>query len=865
MRRQLLILFLFFNLQSFSQWMGDYKTLAIDIHKNLSESNYAKADELYSNFKRHVYADISTGIAFNAFILYYDICANAALDTHNLSRQYFNMLQSEYKDNKAKILFQIKDIFNACTGYRNYYNGKVADDWLEFLKEYDPDLPLEKYYDLKMQVAWAYNYSMEPYKAYMLFSECAEGYRRIGGKEGEYAQALNGMAYVSRFLGKKSISVHQKVGDIYKRVYGNNSKFYAVNRDNLGSAYLKESNMPDSALFYTKQAYQLLSQMKDSTEDMVIVLNNLATCYGKVGDREQEIKYLEKAARLDNGSYGNFYLHHNLLSLYLEEESVETAGIYIQKLSDEQKDSQLADLIASYYAKMGDYTQFCNYIGRYISYISTVKRNNLKRMLSNERSEYLIGGHDYSVDSLFKISERLNNQESAALCYDFLLGSKSLSLSIDQNLDKIIHNSSDEELKSLYSELCLLRAYKQTSRSSYMQYESLESCLLDKLSKQNDITSFLDLSNQDVLAEIKEGDLAIEFYAADEHDSNRLYACILQPDGKISLVNLGDKNDKKNIEQIWVRLSSYLTGVKNIYFSPDGPLQMLPIETYPSPKGNIISDDYKVFRLSSTRELPLTKHYTIKGKDAAIYGGVTYDSGTSLKVDDRKVTYLIGSKVEAEKIAHVINIAKRADLHADLFLDSLGTETSFKKLSGQRKRILHVATHGFYWTEREAQFMGHLDFLQSDLLKSGVDQVLSRSGLLFAGAENSLRGKKQPNWNDDGILTANEIAQLDLQGLDLAVLSACQTGLGIVNSEGVFGLPRGFKKAGAKSILMSLWNVDDEATTLLMSEFYKNWICVGKSKYDAFDIAKRTVRSHKEKGWDDPKYWASFILLDALD
>jgi CHAT domain-containing protein len=105
---------------------------------------------------------------------------------------------------------------------------------------------------------------------------------------------------------------------------------------------------------------------------------------------------------------------------------------------------------------------------------------------------------------------------------------------------------------------------------------------------------------------------------------------------------------------------------------------------------------------------------------------------------------------------------------------------------------------------------------------------------------------------------------MDLRALDIVTLSACQTGQGDITNDGVFGLQRGFKKAGVNSILMSLWSVDDRATSLLMTEFYKNWIA-GKSKHDALEIAKQSVKAHKENGWDNPKYWAAFILLDGLD
>ena len=98
----------------------------------------------------------------------------------------------------------------------------------------------------------------------------------------------------------------------------------------------------------------------------------------------------------------------------------------------------------------------------------------------------------------------------------------------------------------------------------------------------------------------------------------------------------------------------------------------------------------------------------------------------------------------------------------------------------------------------------------------------------------------------------------------MVVLSACETAKGDVRGDGVFGLQRGFKMAGAESVLMSLWKVDDEATSFLMSRFYKYWMS-GKEKQYALNCAIGDVRACKEKGWDNPMYWAAFILLDGLD
>ena len=117
-----------------------------------------------------------------------------------------------------------------------------------------------------------------------------------------------------------------------------------------------------------------------------------------------------------------------------------------------------------------------------------------------------------------------------------------------------------------------------------------------------------------------------------------------------------------------------------------------------------------------------------------------------------------------------------------------------------------------------------------------------------------------PEGIEDGILTAKEISGMDLRSTDMVVLSACQTGLGEITDEGVFGLQRGFKKAGVHTIIMSLWSVDDNATKLIMTEFYSNLI-KGMTKREAFLKAQRTLKT--TAGFENPRFWAAFIMLDG--
>ena len=147
----------------------------------------------------------------------------------------------------------------------------------------------------------------------------------------------------------------------------------------------------------------------------------------------------------------------------------------------------------------------------------------------------------------------------------------------------------------------------------------------------------------------------------------------------------------------------------------------------------------------------------------------------------------------------------------------------------------------------------------NQLQKPSIDP-LTRCGLLFAGSNIALSGHSNdlPEGVQDGILTAKEISLMDLRDADLVVLSACETAQGDITSEGIFGLQRAFKMAGVQTIIMSLWKVNDQATQMLMTEFYTNWICKNQSKREAFKNAQNTVRAK----FEEPEYWAGFILLD---
>jgi CHAT domain-containing protein len=186
-----------------------------------------------------------------------------------------------------------------------------------------------------------------------------------------------------------------------------------------------------------------------------------------------------------------------------------------------------------------------------------------------------------------------------------------------------------------------------------------------------------------------------------------------------------------------------------------------------------------------------------------------------------------------------------------LFTQAEATEAKVKELHSPR--MLHIATHGFFLKDNElpaaALRVGGFAYDQAPVPL--VENPLLRSGLALAGAN-----LRQSGDSDDGILTPAEVAQMDLRGTQLVVLSACETGVGdVLNGEGVYGLRRALVLAGAETQVASLWKVADAATKDLMVEYYQR-LLKGEGRSAALRAAQRTMMMSQRA---HPYYWAAFV------
>lgn len=604
-----------------------------------------------------------------------------------------------------------------------------------------------------------------------------------------------------------------------------------------------------------KQTLKLLQKAGDKGKaDLSIAWYKLALIYYNWGKTDETMQAADNCVRTAIDYYGP--VHSETLDAYSLRSNI--AGFYNKKdvaLHDRQN---IYDII----------------------------RQNIERnfvyLTASERTAYW---NKYKPETtvMFAFAHKMNERESTFtdVLFNQQLLSKGLLLTAESSLQRAIDK--DKKLKDAYNQIRNLRkkasdvnTHPQEASEATLEADRKERTLGTSANALYQFMDFLKVCANDIKNNLKPSDVAVEFVDYRVGKDSTMYAALIMSPlwEHVRFIPLIEQREipllSDNLtERLWNPiLESVGDGLKNIYFSPTGLLYKLPIESHLLADGRSIGEVYSMHRLSSTRWLALEKNND-ENKDAVIYGGLAYDTSVSDMQQDAlryqragakrstehkirgavsSLDYLPGTKTEAETIAKIFNSSNVGGLHAELLIGKNGTESSFKSLDGQHKRIAHIATHGFY-----------------DDNEAPNTDALSSCGLYFAGANNVLDGEKIPDGYDDGILTAQEISLLDFSGMSLVVLSACQTGDGEITGDGVFGLQRGFKKAGVQSLLMSLWPVDDSATSLLMTEFYKNWVDKSMTKYDALEKAKKEVRSHKEKGWDKPEYWAAFILLDGLD
>ena len=347
-------------------------------------------------------------------------------------------------------------------------------------------------------------------------------------------------------------------------------------------------------------------------------------------------------------------------------------------------------------------------------------------------------------------------------------------------------------------------------------------------------------------------------------------------------------------QAIWKPLEIKLAGTKRVYVSLDGLLNQISLAAVPTDNGRLLIETWDVRVVLSTKDI-VHKKQLISDRTAVLIGDPQFDlseeqeraavadlfaskaplsqspreivqdtsrlypgggstsMGRGLRSRDQADEQLQRLPGTGEEVRSLSGILAAAGWRVETYTGANALEETVKRVRGPR--VLHVATHGFFESDqrRENRTQSH---------GSNLENAMLRSGLFFAGANRALQGTLSADL-DDGILTAYEATSLSLQGTELVVLSACETGLGeSANGEGIFGLRRALQEAGAESILMSMWKVPDSETRQLMTLFYRKWV-EGKDKHAALQEAQLELRNDIMARWqeDRPQDWAAFVLV----
>ena len=385
------------------------------------------------------------------------------------------------------------------------------------------------------------------------------------------------------------------------------------------------------------------------------------------------------------------------------------------------------------------------------------------------------------------------------------------------------------------------------------------------------------------------------------------------PKGKKAYLNelYGHKKKKATFSNlyrlIWQPLEKLLADAETVYASPSGLLHRINLGAVMVNRKKVWGDRHELVLMGSTRPLAIRRNsqFAVRSSpdqvvgqpsavhrppsagslSATLYGGIHYDMDSTaiaranqgeppiasiggelpffpLERSERGLSWdtLPATAKEAEEIAAII---EKQQGEAETLKGYHATEESFKRLGqdGPSPRILHIATHGYFYpdpeeTRERVQLAG--SSVSAPAFKISEHPMI-RSGLAMAGGNQAWRGKPVPKGLEDGILTAYEVSQVDLRNTELVVLSACDTGLGdIEGNEGVYGLQRAFRIAGADKLIMSLWNVPDAQTQEMMVLFYKFWLEEGMELCEAFRAAQGEMR----KKYKEHFYWAAFVLVE---
>ncbi len=694
----------------------------------------------------------------------------------------------------------------------------------------------------------------------------------------------NGLALGYRYLGDTAQALfhYQKALEIRKESLPPDHKDIKISIMNLAELYDVMGN--------SDKSIEILKGIENSFNDTdnylyATFLNNYAGVLLKTNDIEKAIAFYERSTKLRSKIYGK---QHTLYAEVLSNLSTayEAAG-------------KVKEAFEVFYTSNEILKERINSVYPYLSEKDKAKFYQTISSAFTAFNSFAISYHD-QIPTLW--NDVLDNQ----------LALKGMILETSKQIRTYVLNSGDSILINNYQDWLVQKerlAHLYTLDQSTLDKRDIDLAYEENLANQleSELTALSSTINssksnswKDVKSSLEDGEIALELIQSEIYqngkwtDSTAYIALLLTNDiesPEAVILSNGDElekkafslysasvrfktTDKQSYIKYWAPIQERIDSLgtfKKLYVSNDGVYHKVNLQGLLNPGTNkYLGEDLEVQLISSTRNLISKTSSNVQrviGSDlnAILFGYPDYEArlytpafdslfsqgsphrgtaetGTRATFKFEKVSELPGTKEEVELINQLLT---GKGIQTEVYLGKDASESTLKSI--KQPGILHIASHGFFLPQPKAEF---------GIIGDAEGNKLSSSGIILAGHNYILQNQIESE--QDGIMTALEFSNLNLQGTKLVVLSACETGLGeIVSGEGVFGLQRAFQLAGTEAIVMSLWKVSDEATSELMISFYANMLS-GQTTRQAFRNAQLSLKAK----YEDPFYWAAFVYLE---
>jgi len=729
-----------------------------------------------------------------------------------------------------------------------------------------------------------------------LYVEAKNIRAKVPGKEHpEYAISCNNLALLYKAQGRYSEAEPLYIEDknICAKVLGKEHPDYATSCNNLAGLYQVQGRYSEAEPLLIEAKNIDAKVLGKEHPDYATSCNNLASLYqAQVRYSEAEPLLIEakniraKVLGKEHPDYATSC--NNLASLYQAQGRYsEAEPLYIEAKNIRAK--VLGKEHPHYAASCNNLAELYQAQGRYSQaeplFIETftIKQREIERNFKNlsevEKEKYFkanIEGYNNKFLT-FIWQYYTKNPSLSGYGYQVAISTKGLILNSTEKVKQRILKSNNQELKNLFLEWKATRDKYNKTLNLTVEQRKEKKLNLDSIEKRaNELEKQLaskseDFANvftpklvtwQDIQNKLKKDEAAIEMTRFEiKKDSVVYMAMILKKNSQYpEIVQLPNGNeletkyltyyrrsvtsktkDEESYNAFWKPLKNALKDIKTVYFSSEGAYHQINLATLQNPETQkYIFDEVRIIPVTNTKDIVENKR-TYNNKGVNLIGNPKYNLNMDIKGNEKpdqnrsieNLSQLEGAEKEVKQAAELLP-------NSIVIIGEPATEEYVKSL--KNPRILHIATHGYF---KKGQYQSST-------------QAMLNGGLLFAGVIDYDKMYIRPYDKDDGKLTAFEVMNMDLDSTELVVLSACETGLGQSSKDGVYGLQRAFKVAGVQTIIMSLWKVSDEATQLLMTEFYQNWQKKGMDKRKAFETAQKTVRSK----YKEPYYWGAFVMIE---